>query len=153
MISIPIKNQNQFMNSLLVSNSFDSFLLKEACILTSNLFTIDGTEHKDFYTKEENEQKISPYDYVTWAKIRPTILNLIKGHNTPLSLKLVLYAIPELADNILGEYSSLVDYLTLSIRFDDSGMSITTGVAYNTFTFEKSADKLWDQYISREFEG
>ena len=145
-----ITHQKEFMNKLLVSVSFDTFLLKEAALRTSVGSSIDGRENKAFYIKEQLENNISPYDYVTWAKIKSNILNIIKGQNTPLSMKIVLYAGPELTKEILSdELMSDVDYLALNFRFDESGMSLTTAVAYKAFTLDKEADRLWDSYIDK----
>ena len=42
MISLQIKNTKSFMNTLLVSEQFDSFEVEEATITTFNTFYIDG---------------------------------------------------------------------------------------------------------------
>ena len=52
-INIPSANIKSFMNSLLVGDTFDKFLLEEASITTFNTFTIDGHIQKDFYSEDE----------------------------------------------------------------------------------------------------
>ena len=42
MIALQIKNTKSIMNSLLVSEQFDSFQLEEASVTTFNTFHIDG---------------------------------------------------------------------------------------------------------------
>ena len=56
MISLQIKNTKSFMNTLLVSEQFDSFEVEEATITTFNTFYIDGHIVKDFYTLEEIDE-------------------------------------------------------------------------------------------------
>lgn len=149
MNSITITNHKAFMNSLLREDKFDSFLLKEACIITSNTYTIDGRENKAFYSDIELSENISPYEYASWSRMRQVILGLIKGHNTPLKMKFVLYADPETTSELLGETAKDVDYLILNYHFDESGMGLTSAVAYKTFTLDKEADKAWDIYVAK----
>ena len=56
MICLQIKNTKNFMNSLLISEIFDSFYVEETVITTFNTFIIDGHTVKDFYTNEEIER-------------------------------------------------------------------------------------------------
>ena len=44
MISLKINDINNFMQKLLIGNAFDSFLLCEGEVDTSNTFTINGTQ-------------------------------------------------------------------------------------------------------------
>lgn len=145
-----IKDHKGFMNSLLMTDAYDMFLLKEAVIRTSNTYTIDGAENKEFYGNDEDIQAIeSPYPYAPWQKMRPVIAGLIKGRHTPLGMHIVLYLNPELAANILTDTGSSVDYLTLTVRYGDGILSLTTGVAYRDFTLDKEADRFWDAYMSK----
>ncbi len=125
------------------------FLLREAVVRTSNTFTIDGRENKEFYGSDPDMQALeSPYDHAPWGKVRPLIASLIKGRHTPLMMHMVLYLNPELADNILSDQGASVDYLVLNIRFEEGRLNVTTGVAYKEFTLDKDAERLWDEYIS-----
>ena len=57
-----ISDLKDFMNKLLLSDTFDYFLLEEGTIITANGFQIDGRVRKEFYTKEEQEdENLSPY--------------------------------------------------------------------------------------------
>ena len=37
--------------------------------------------------------------------------------------------------------------LGINLRFSQGEVIITTGVSYNIFTLDKSAEKAWDEYI------
>ena len=48
MVTCRITELKKFMASLLASDCFDSFLLKEASIVTYNAFLIDGQVRREF---------------------------------------------------------------------------------------------------------
>lgn len=149
MISFEIEERKNFMNSLFMTEEFDMFLLREAVVRTSNTFTIDGRENKEFYGSDPDMQALeSPYEHAPWGRIRPIIASLIKGRHTPLMMHMVLYLNPELAANILSDQTAPVDHLVLNIRFEDGKLTLTTGVAYSEFTLDKDAERLWDEYVS-----
>lgn len=51
MIALQIQDIKSFMSKLLLQDTFDSFLLKEAEITVAVTHTIDGMLHPDFLTK------------------------------------------------------------------------------------------------------
>ena len=53
MIALQITSMKNFINHLLVADTFDPFLLEEATISTALTVTIDGHINKDFYPAEE----------------------------------------------------------------------------------------------------
>ncbi len=144
---IEISNKKNFISTLLVSDYFDKYLLKEVYLKTSNIYTIDGRENKDFYSDSDDLSILSPYEYSVWSKHKGMVFDLIKGHNTPLAFKVVLYAPTEVSGQLIGEQNGDVQYLTLNIVYDETGMSVTSAVTYRSFTLDKDADKAWDRYI------
>ena len=56
MKSLEIKNKKSFMNRFLMQEEFDDFLLKEAVIMTSNMYTINGIENRDYYDNDEDKE-------------------------------------------------------------------------------------------------
>ena len=53
MVALQIQDIKNFMSKLLLSQTFDNFLLVEGSITTFNTFRIDGRLHTAFYTAEE----------------------------------------------------------------------------------------------------
>ena len=53
MRAFQIQDVKSFMSHLLLSNTFDRFLLTEASITTFNTFFIDGHLHKDYFSSDE----------------------------------------------------------------------------------------------------
>lgn len=158
MIALQIKNIKSFMSRLLSSKSFDCFLLSEASITTNNTFFIDGHQNKDFFSDEEWEDtSIRPYDYSMWKDIRSLCFHLIKGRRTPVSFKFILHLIPSYVESILSDDSvtvpiSQVKALVLTIKYDQTGLTLTTGTSLKTFLPDKSADIFWDKYMKQFLE-
>ncbi|MCR4651091.1 MAG: DUF5721 family protein [Lachnospiraceae bacterium] len=150
MRAFDINNHRGFMQTLLCTDKFDHFLLKEAELRCGNTYRIDGYENKDFWGSDPDIVALSsPFEYAPWSRMRQTIFQLIKGHNTPLSFRITLYLNPELTANIIKDNARDLDYLILNIVFDDKGMRLTTAAAYRSFTLDKSPEQIWDDYMGR----
>lgn len=147
MIKIDITNKKNFISTLLLSDTFDNYLLKEAYLKTANIITIDGRENKSFYSNDDDIANLSPYEYTTWSRYRLLLYELIKGHNTPLGFKIILYAPQSITKELLAANHDEVQYLSLTVTYDSAGMSVTSAVAYQEFTLDKEADNIWDSYI------
>ena len=150
MILCKIKDKKDFMGKLLTSESFDSFLLKEATVYGFVPYQIDGHINKAFFdTAESDTSSFLTYEYAQWKDIRPVCFDLIKGRRTPTKFIFVLYLKPEAVNAMfeqagISSTDSLVQNLILNIRFDQGEMNITTGIDYYGFTLDKSAEQLWD---------
>ncbi|MFI3212383.1 MAG: DUF5721 family protein [Eubacteriales bacterium] len=153
MIALQITEVKQFMNKLLNSDCFDSFLLEEATISTYNNFIIDGHQNKEFYTKEELEDpEIFSYEFSKWSTVRPICLSLVKGKKTPTYFKFVLNLMPEhvystLEKGNLSSFNTQIKTFVLTIKFDSNGLLLTTGTSFSSFVLDKSPDALWDTTI------
>ena len=133
MIALQITSMKNFMNHLLVADTFDPFLLEEATVSTALTVTIDGHINKDFYPADERGEDCIPWDLQSWSKIKGLCFDLIKGKHTPLYFKFVLHMQPD----------------KLNIRYDGEKTVLTTGCAYQTFTMDKSADTAWDKALKK----
>lgn len=153
MIALQIKNVKNFMGKFLASEVFDDFLLEEASISTYNTFFIDGRQNRNFYTEEEWEDKtLRPYDFSMWKDMKSLCFHLIKGSRTPAGFKVILHLLPSYVESILSDGSvsvpvSSVKALVLTIKYDNTGLVLTSGTALHTFLPDKSADVFWDKYI------
>ena len=136
------------MNKLLLSESFDLFLLEEGTVTVANTYHIDGHIRKDFYTKEEQtDASVCPYDFSSWKEMRPLCFQLIKGKRTPISFKFVLRLLPEQMEKILavGNYDNRA---TSSRRFLFSRkIRSGAGLCYHcyftdTFIMDKTPEQL-----------
>ncbi len=157
MKALEIKVTKNMMNTLLLSEHFDSFFVEEAIITTFNTFHIDGHTVSDFYTHEERsqlEENKKLFEFSFWRDIRPICFQLIKGKKTPVSFKVVFHASPTLTEKIAanpecGIAANLIRSLMLNVRYENGKVTCITGSAFTTFVMDKSVDKLWDAYVCR----
>ncbi len=151
MIALKILKQKNFMAKLLTTELFDNFLVEEVTIDTFNTFTIDGRINKEFFKNSEEPIEALNSEFSTWSRIRPIALSLIKGKQTPLGFKFILHLSETDKLTLLQDADMDIspDQISLGInlRFSQGEVIITTGVSYNIFTLDKSAEKAWDEYI------
>lgn len=153
MLALRITNLKEFMNKLLLQDTFDRFLLSEAFITTYASFHIDGALHHDFFDPGEAEQmKAADIRQCTWQKLRPFCFSIIKGRRTPLNFKIILQlsrdetalliarsGISIIPEDVLGLY--------VNCQYDGEKVTLTTGSSLRIFTLDKSLDNAWDQML------
>lgn len=148
-----INNRKDFMGKLLNSDCFDAFLLQEATIRMACSYVIDGKVNTEFYQGEVSEENNCLYDYAEWKTMRSLCFQLIKGKMTPLSFHFILSLKPEHLSALLKqatlENSGInVSHFLINIKFDQSGLSITSGVSYTAFSLNKDGEALWDKSLT-----
>lgn len=155
MTALQITAMKDFMNRLLVSDSFDGFLLEEAVIGTANTYTIDGRVNKDFYADDTdgNNDAMLP-EFRPWSEMRGLCFDLIKGKRTPLFFRFTLQLMPDKAIDLLTQENCDVDpgqvkALAVNIRYDGTKAVLTTATAYHTFLLSKEPDAIWDKALTR----
>lgn len=156
MIALQIQDIKNFMSRLLLSQTFDRFLLVEGSITTYNVFHIDGRIHKDFFTPEEVEERsLNDREFSLWKEVRPFCLELIKGKKTPLGFKFVFQLSKEntvkllTTSGITSIQPENVSGLLLNVRYDNQGLSCITATNLNLFTLDKSLEHVWDDMVKR----
>ncbi len=158
MIALQITSMKQFMNHLLVADTFEPFLLEEAVISTASTFTIDGHINREFYGNDEDQSALPAWEFRPWSELKGLCFDLIKGKRTPLSFRFVLHLIPEKAAALLEKEGcsvapSDIRALVLNIRYDGSKAMLTTGTAYHTFLLSKEPDAIWDRAFRKYMDG
>ncbi len=156
MIALQIQDIKNFMSKLLLSQTFDNFLLVEGSITTYNTFRIDGRVHKDFFTEEEMEDRaLISREFSLWKEVKPFCLELIKGKKTPLGFKFSFQLSAENTAKLLsssGITSILpenVSGLLLNVRFEHGALNLITATNLNLFTLDKSLEHAWDNMVKR----
>ena len=153
MIALQIKHCKDFMNKLLLQDTFGRFLVSEASITTFAAFSIDGELRPDFFESEKAAQvRETGRRQVLWSEIRPFCLSVIRGKRTPLSVKFIFQlpteevalltakSSPDLsADDVFGLY--------LNCQYNGETLTLTTGSSLRLFTMDKSLDMAWDQML------
>lgn len=159
MISIKINDVSNFMQNLLVQDTFDSFLLCDGEIHTANVISINGRINKNFYDSQELESINE--DFVIWKNLKHICFEIIKGKKVPTKMKLV-FSLPK------SSYAKIIEDcgatltpeniggLYLHVLYENNQIEIITGTSLNIFTMDKTLDKYWDStmqsFLSKHFD-
>ena len=155
MIALRIKSTKNFMTKLLTTEAFDSFLFEEAVVTMNLVFSIDGHQIFDFYTRQEREEGLlCPYSLVEWKVVREYIFAIIRGKRTPVNFRFVLHLKPEHMKALLEKGDTSVSAVqmrafVLNIKYDGSELTLISATAANTFLLDKTPDAIWDQAVMR----
>lgn len=154
MISLTITEVKSFMAKLLTQNTFDNFILKEMELSTFINFTISGQLNEAFFTTEELQERGEHNRSVLWSEVRTIAFSMIKGHKTPLALKIVFQLPRPLCEELVQQSggrikSEEVGGLYLNVRFEKNELHIITGTAIKTFTLDKTLEQVWDLRVKQ----
>ena len=75
MLVLKINDVKNFMNQLLIGQTFDDFSLVEASITTFCSFTIDGKLHRDFF--DSDSKQLADATLLFEANFHPCIFELL----------------------------------------------------------------------------
>ena len=146
MKQMQITSMKQFMNQLLVADTFESFLLEEAVISTACTFHIDGHVNQEFFGSDEDPSEKDTYEFRPWGKVKGLCFDLIKGKRTPLFFRFVLHLMPDKAAALLEKENCDVEPSEVKAG---SKATLTTGTALNSFHLSKMPDAIWDKALHR----
>ena len=173
MIALQILDIRKCMAAFLIDPLFDKYSLIEAQITTFCTFTIDGRLEKRFFADESDGKEArngseaasaggaaspappgSRPSYIKWEQVKETCFSIIKGKQTPLFFKLVLFYPAELLSDFVRRTESSVSPgqvsgLCLNLRYDRSGLVLTTGTSLTVFTPDRSVERAWDDAVKK----
>ena len=142
MVTLPVINNNLFMNCLLKQTLFDPFEVREVTLHTSYKMHLDGRRNTDFYDHEELE---GLSEYLSWCELKPHVYEHIKGTKSPTYLKIILSTPPSKTKEISDEASTFF----LNISYKEGAISCITGTAYTSFSLDKTPEQTWDQKMTQ----
>ena len=153
MIALQIEDVKHFMNLLLLSTPFDSFLLVEGSVKAGVTYHLDGTYNLEFYDQEK-QADLKAQQFCSWQEQRNLVFSMIKGNRTPLSFKFVLKLSKKATEDFIDSYHLPLSYtdvngLFFNILFDHNQLSGVTGVSYSIFTLDKKLDTLFDEFAKK----
>ena len=155
MIAIELTDIKDFMNKLLRSEIFDHFLLQEAVITTAATYTINGQLTKGFYSDEElRELELEGCRFLPFSSLRANCFNLIKGKKTPSAFRFVFLLSPKNMEKTISSvgssyHTSDVTGMYINIKYQNQLLSLTTGIAYNIFSTDKTLENEWDKMVMK----
>lgn len=155
MVALKIEDQKKFTAGLFIGELFDSFLIREANIVTFNSFTVDGRVRHGYYSDEELEQN-QIEEYSAWKVLKPFCYSLIKGNRLPESFRIVFSLPPDARERFVtgrttGILPEQVGGFYLNVQYENGVMSCVTGTAFNVFTMDKGLEREWDESIRKYF--
>lgn len=151
MIAGTIDDVKDFMNQLLIKDTFDTLLLCEASLRMAATLSISGKLNMDFFDTEEKEA-MTETTYAAWSMIRPLFFQAVKGNKTPSAFKLV-FMLPKhnqdalVIKNNLPIDSADIAGLYFNIYYEQGKLSITSGTSMRIFTTDKRIDQIWDDSL------
>lgn len=156
MISLTLKDSRNFMSHLLLSDTFDHFLLVEGELVTYFTLHVDGFAQKAFFGADDEELSETE-EYIPWQKVRELFFSQIKGKRTPLHFRFIFRLSQKNTErliqlNHLDFRSTDIQGLYLNLRFDGSHLQCITGTSLHTFTPDKSLEHAWDLSIQKFFD-
>lgn len=153
MLAIKIVDIKNFMNQLLIGETFDLFQTPEVSITTFNTFSIDGKIRRDFLDSDECDvldQKHIAYSF--WKDIKPFCYSIIRGKKTPLHFKIIFQlSAGQAAHGFSHDENEVfvqnVSGCFLNIQYKNRELLCTTGVSLKTFSTSKTFEQFWDSLI------
>lgn len=156
MLALNITDIKDFMNKLLIGETFDGFSFIEGSITTFNTFRIDGLLQQDFFDTDAREAlSENAQDYSLWRDLKSYCFAVIRGKRTPLSFKLVFRLPVKTAAGLLqkscGDFpAETISGLYLNLQYKNKTLLCTTGISFRTFVPDKRPEQLWDSSV-RDF--
>lgn len=140
-----ITNRKEFMAKLLKSDLFDTFEVREVIAHMAFKIIIAGERNNDYFT-DINQDSLTPTsDYLAWGELRKHVYELMQGSKLPTYFKIILSTNKEKTASLSPDASTFY----LNITFKENQISCSTGMAYKTFTMDKSSEQLWDEKIKQ----
>ena len=155
MIALELTDVKDFMNKLLRSEIFDHFLMQEAVITSAATYTINGQITKGFYTEEEIEElHLNGCRFLPFSMLRGNCFDLIKGKKTPSGFRFVFLLSPTNMKKTLSAVDSSykpsdVTGMYINLKYQNQLLSLTTGIAYNIFSTDKTLESEWDKMVMK----
>lgn len=153
MIALELTDIKDFMNKLLRSEVFDHFLLQEAMITSSATYTINGQITKGFYSDEEiAELHLEGCRFLPFSMLKGNCFDLIKGKKTPSAFRFVFLLSPTNMEKTIAAVGSSykpsdVTGMYINLKYQNQLLSLTTGIAYNVFSTDKTLENEWDKMV------
>lgn len=153
MTAFKIEDLKGFTSSLFVGEGLDSWLLREASIVTFNTFSIDGRIRHGYFTEQETERdhirELSP-----WKLVRPFCYSLIRGKRLPESFRITLQlpagGVERFLKSVQPEFGAeQVGGLYLNIRYEEQILRCVTGISLKVFTMDKRIEQGWDAWMGQ----
>ncbi len=157
MLALKINDVKEFMNQLLIGETFDHFQLVEVSITTFNTFSIDGTLKREFFDTDTCDiLDQSSITYSFWKEVKPYCYSVIRGKRTPLHFKIIFQLSKDQTLSVVQNMNSsmapeLIKGFFLNLQYKNKELLCTTGLSLQTFYPDKTPEYWWDSAVLNFF--
>lgn len=156
MLILKINDVKNFMNQLLIGQTFDDFSLVEASITTFSCFTIDGTLRRDFFDSDSKQLSSQSAPYCPWKELKSYCYSIIRGKLPPLHFRIIFQLSPCQLNQIHPAFSDAIVVpsvrgLNLNLQYKNHELFCTSGISSDSFLLDKSPELTWDSFITDYF--
>ena len=150
-----IQDNHEFMKQLLLQDTFDTFLVRDASITTFASFRVDGRFQDSYFGADAAQQyPVESSGLVLWKRVRPFFWELTKGKLTPLSFAIVFRLSPHNTARLLTMSGvpfreDQVEGLYLNVRYENRQIMVVTGTSLKEFTMDRSLEQAWDEMAAK----
>lgn len=154
MISFMIEDTKECMQKLLKDSIFDEFLCTQFELVGLFKVNIDGQVRMEYLSSDEKEI-IDERKFIQWKDLKTSVFDMIKGHKTPTSMKIVFGLNDKAKEATLKRisYSSPKDInsFNFTLTYENKRIKIITGTNYGNFTLDKQAEQYFDDSMLKFF--
>lgn len=154
MISFMIEDTKDCMQKLLKETIFNDFLCVQFELVHLYKVSVDGQLRFDALNDEEKTAYESR-KYILWSEFQSTCFEMIKGHKTPTSMKIVFSLNTKAKQNLLSRLQNFdensITNFTFTLIYENKRIKIVTGTNYATFILDKEAERYFDDSMLKFF--
>ena len=154
MISLIFEHPGQVSDLLLQKDTFDGYVVGNILLTDKLSFLLEKNDENEAVAYKEVRPLISHFSASASAEgadtTHPYLMSMRKA-------RITLHAPQSYQNSLLsgaGDLSSpdQIRSLVLTFRWENDTLTALTGVSYQTFTPDKTAERLWDQAIQKAFD-
>ena len=159
MQSYEITDVAKFVKIMLSNDFFGKMLLYSAEVKAACRIQIDGRLNKEFYSSDDEDILTGngkTLEYIRWGDIRNQFFEAIRGTKLPLRFSVSFIMDRDFIESFVIKSGvnirpEEVGSLNINILYDRESLVVTTGNSYKIFTFDKSLDSVWDEFVHNIF--
>lgn len=140
------------MKRLLSEDVFDAFLLAEASVKGKVELSLNGRLDDSFFPEEKLKELLEKGQFIPYGMVRKILFDSMMGEYLPSSFSIILCCPSDLMRKVAGDNPEPVTGMYLNFRYRAERLTLTTGVSMNTFSIDKSAETLFDNFVPKLME-
>jgi hypothetical protein len=140
------------MKKLLSEDTFDTFLLVEASVKGKVELSLNGRLNDSFFPDDKLNRLLEKGQFIPYGMVRKILFDSMIGEYLPSSFSIILSCPSDLMRKVAGDNPDPVNGMYLNFRYRQEKLILTTGVSMKTFSIDKSAETLFDNFVPKLME-